>query len=120
MEYGRVKSATPPELVEQLSRYLASHRQDGYRVLHHYITLGKPLLLRSELHYAFRECCEQPGHANDELSNSALARLINSAEHAASQAPWIYFAVRPYVARWYYVRVHLDTMSVEAISVGEY
>nr|MBS0022125.1 sucrose synthase [Gammaproteobacteria bacterium] len=113
-----MKSSDTSEVVQRLRDYLVSHRQEGFHLLHHYAGMGKPLLLRSEIQDAFRELCQQCD--GDELAGSPLARVISGTQDAAVQPPWIYLAVRPYVARWEYLRIHLDTMSVEAVAVQEY
>ena len=106
------------ELVERLQDYFTVHRQESFLLLHHYLGLGKPLLLQSELQDAFRELCAQC--EGDQLSSSPLARVIRSTQDAAVLSPWIYLAVRPYGARWEYLRIHVDTMSVEAVPVRDY
>lgn len=106
------------DLLQRLRDYFVTHRQEGFRLLHHYLGLGKPLLLRSEMQDVFRDLCEQCD--SDPLSGSPLARVIASTQDGAVLSPWIYLAVRPYVARWEYLRIHVDTMSVETVSAQTY
>ncbi|MBT8420348.1 MAG: sucrose synthase [Gammaproteobacteria bacterium] len=104
--------------IKEFQEYLASRHPESYSLLHRCIGLDKPFLLRSELRDILQISQEESD--NGILVQSPLARIITSTEEAAVQAPWLYLAVRPSVARWEYLRIHVDTMSVEVIPVAEY
>nr|VFJ97989.1 MAG: sucrose synthase [Candidatus Kentron sp. H]VFJ98205.1 MAG: sucrose synthase [Candidatus Kentron sp. H]VFK03340.1 MAG: sucrose synthase [Candidatus Kentron sp. H] len=104
--------------INGLRQYLTHQRSESYSLFHQCIGLGKPFLLRSELRDIVQICQDEDDKAN--FAKSPLAQLITSTEEAAVEAPWLYLAVRPYVARWEYLRIHVDTMSVEPIPVSEY
>ena len=104
--------------MESLSDYIHDHRHDVYPLLRHYIALGKPFLLRSDLLDEFEAFCLQ--HRSMGLQEGALAETIGHAQEAAVETPWIYLAVRPSTGRWQYLRFHLDAVEHEEIPVGEF
>lgn len=105
-------------MIDGLSEFIQNHREQVYLLLHRYLNLGRPFLLRSELLDEFHGLIE--GGAAIELTHTPLASLVNSCQEAALQAPWIYLAVRIRVANWSYLRMHVDTMDYEEISVSEF
>ncbi len=105
-------------VTDVLHDYLKHHRDDTYQILRRYIGLNKPFLLRSELWDEFVSFCEE--NDNRELRNSPLADLIHATQEGAVSSPWIYLAIRPRVARWKYQRIHVETMDIDTISVGDY
>ncbi len=105
-------------MIDTLQAYIKQNHEASYLLLRHYCSLYKPLLLRSELWDELQNFCrdkEQPT-----LLNSELSQLIDMAQEAAVVTPWIYFAVRPHLARWKYVRIHIESMQVETISVSDF
>lgn len=101
-----------------LEEYLQENREACYALLRRYLGLGRPFLLRSEILDECRAFCTE----NPELcfEHSPLYQLILSAQEAAVDPPWIHLAVRPYVARWKYYRVHAESMHGTEIGVSEY
>ena len=103
---------------DPLFEYLENNREQVYLLCRRYVALNRSFLLSSDLWDEFQvlvEEQEQPAWAT-----SPLARLARTAQEAAVESPWIYFALRPYVARWKYLRIHIDDMRVESISVIEF
>ncbi|HLA75429.1 MAG TPA: sucrose synthase [Gammaproteobacteria bacterium] len=105
-------------MIEGLADYLPQHREQVYLVLHRYLGLNRSFLLRSELWDEFQGLSQTPG--GKDIGNTPLATMIRHAQEAIVQAPWIYFAVRPRVARWIYLRFHSETLDYEDISISEY
>ncbi len=105
-------------MIETIADYLQRHRDAVYALLRHYLGQGKPFLLRSELRDAFDDFCRKHGYAD--LARSELAQLIGVTQEAALDAPWIYLAVRQRIARWTYLRLHIDAMQHEEVSVSDY
>ena len=98
-------------MIKTLNEYLRTHREAVYPLLRHYINLGRPFLLQSDLWDEFRNYCDS---ANDhQLCDTSLGETIRHAQEAAIDAPWIYLAIRPRKARWYYMRFHIDSMEQE-------
>lgn len=108
----------PAEPVERLKDFLQNNPTDAHKVMHQFIALGRPLLLRSDLVDAFRQLCD-----DDEISQLAQATIAGSfqtCQEAVVNHAWVILAFRRRVARWSYLRIHMDTMSVEEVSVNEF
>lgn len=105
-------------MITPLTEHIRQHHDAVYSLLRHYLALERPFLLRSELWDEFNRFCAKGDNAA--LCDTALARLIAATQEAVLCWPWIYLAVRPSVARWRYLRFHLDTMTQEEISTSEF
>ncbi|OYV76460.1 MAG: sucrose synthase [Chromatiales bacterium 21-64-14] len=104
--------------METVDELLHERRESVFMLLHRYLGLGRPFLLHSDLWDEFQRFCESTEGAP--MCDSALARIISSAQEAALEAPWIYLALRPGVARWIYLRFHVDSMEYQEIRVSEF
>ncbi len=114
----QTKRSSGIDVVEELRSAVQQHRQAVYLLFDRYLNLGRSLLLRSELWDEFEAfCVEETGAA---LRASRFARLVFTAHEAVLESPWIYFALRPQLARWQYLRVHADSLAAEAVSVSEF
>jgi sucrose synthase len=80
--------------------------------------MKRAFLLRSDVQDALAELCATPD--GDSLRNSPLEKLLCRVQEAAVDSAWIYLALRVRVGRWEYLRVHLDTMGVERVSVSQF
>lgn len=105
-------------MIEIPAEFLQQHREQVYTLLHRYLNLNRPFLLRSDLQDEFALFCASESGTG--VGDSPLAELVGSLQEAALQAPWVYFAVRPHIARWIYVRFHAETMDYEEISASEF
>jgi sucrose synthase len=101
-----------------LSEFAEEHREPVYLLLRHYQGLGKPFLLRSELWDEFKRFAET--YQGIDLLNTRLARTLATAQEAAVEGPWLYLALRPQVARWEYLRFHVDSMQQEEVAAVEF
>ena len=98
--------------------YLQQERSQAHRVWHHLLGMNRAFLLRSDVQDALLKLCAPP--EGDSLRNSPLVKLLGRVQEAAVDAPWIYLALRVRVGRWEYLRLHLDTMSMERINVSSF
>ena len=113
-----MNSRTPADLVERLKAFLQNNPTDAHKVMHQFVALGRPLLLRSELIDAFRLLCD-----SDEIgqqAQAAIAESFQACQEAVINHAWIILAFRRRVARWSYLRIHVETMSVDELSVNEF
>lgn len=105
-------------MTETLQDLLQEEKQGLYLLLRYFLGLNKALLLRSELldgYEAFCRTAEGKSGCTPELQ-----RLIATAQEAVIEAPWIYFALRPRIGRWQFLRVHLEQMQHEAVPVEQF
>ena len=107
-----------PTAFDSVAEFFSKYREDCYLLFRHYAGFNRPFLLRSDLWDEFQTFCAQEG--NSWLATSPLAKMIHTAQEAAVEAPWIYILVRPYVARRNYLRIHFETLQMEAVSPSEY
>ncbi len=107
---------TPSDLLDALRGFLEEHRADAHRVFHYFQQPGRLFLLRSDLLDGYRELCEQPD--GDCLRGTPLERIAEISQEAALDGAWIYFALRRRIGRWFYLRIHLETMEAEEIDVS--
>ncbi|MDE2088382.1 MAG: sucrose synthase [Gammaproteobacteria bacterium] len=104
--------------MESLTEFVHDHREAVYLLLRRYLNLGRPFLLRSDLWDEFQRFCATEEGAP--LCNSVFSQAVASAQEAALEAPWIYITLRPRVARWTYLRFHMEAMQYEEVTVGEF
>jgi sucrose synthase len=105
-------------LMSELIEFFGSHRESVHMLLRHYLGLGRPLLLHSDLVDEFNRICEQEDHAA--MLDSAMARAISVAQEAVVASPWIYVVLRPTIGHWNYVRFNADLNEAEEIEVGDF
>ncbi|MGB2987375.1 MAG: sucrose synthase [Phycisphaerae bacterium] len=101
-----------------LADYLKEHREPSYVLLRRYVNLGKPFLLRSDLREELASfCAENPG---TDLEHSPLADMVRAAQEAALAPPWMYFAVRPRVGHWTYLRAHVEAVDIDEVTISDF
>ncbi|MFN2309463.1 MAG: sucrose synthase [Gammaproteobacteria bacterium] len=105
-------------MMQGLREYLLEHRDDVALLLRHYSNLGRPFLLQSDLWDGFQNFCAQEG--NQTLCDTALAEVVARSQEAVIETPWVCLAVRPSIARWVYLRFHLERIEYEEISGAEF
>ncbi len=108
----------PAEPVERLKAFLQNNPTDAHKVMHQFVALDRPLLLRSDLVDAFRQLCD--ADAISQLSQTTIAESFQTCQEAIVNHAWIILAFRRRVARWNYLRIHIETMSVEELSVKQF
>ncbi len=104
--------------LQAAKEYLVQHRDQALHFLHLLQAIGRPFLLRSNIQDTFTQLCEDD--TSDDLQSTPLATLSESCQEAALDRAWVCFALRPRIARWVYVRLHIETLNVEIISVSEF
>lgn len=103
---------------ESLQELLQEDEQGLFRLLQCFPGRKQKLLLRSELLDGYEAFCRSAeGWA---CCTPNLQRLISFAQEAVFESPWIYFALRPRIGRWEYLRVHLDRKQYETVPVEQF
>lgn len=103
-------------LVPEFIEFVREQRNHTHRVLHGLVNLQRPFLLRSDIADALEHLCENDGA----LRSSVLARALQQCQEATLTPAWVYLALRRRVARWDFVRVHIETMDAQQVTVAEY
>ncbi|MCF7977154.1 MAG: sucrose synthase [Chromatiaceae bacterium] len=111
-----MQAEVPNARIPALAAFLAENRSKAHRVMHHLIGLQRPFLLQSDLQDALEQLCRD----DDQIADSALARALLQAQEAAINASWVYLALRRRVAKWDYLRIHLETMDLNEVTVSEF
>nr|WP_132974321.1 sucrose synthase [Thiogranum longum] len=105
-------------MFDALVTYLDEERNHAHRVLHYFVAIGRPFLLRTDLLDGFQALCEVDG--GKALQNTPLGNILQMSQEAALDAQWFYLALRPRIGRWLYLRIHLETIEAEEIVVSQY
>ena len=103
---------TPEEALQQ-------DKETAYLLFRYYLSLEKPFLLRSELWDAWVEFCAEK-QIDSHVESNPMARLIHNVQEAVLSAPWFYLQLRPHIARRRYLRIHIDELQIEDVSVSRY
>ena len=109
------RASNPLQAAEE---YLATHRNELLSFLHQLKSLNRRFFLRNHIQETFTKLCDED--STDAIRTSPLATLIDWSQEAAMDEAWICFALRQRVARWRYLRIHLDTLDVEQIDVSDF
>jgi len=104
--------------LDVLASYIHRERNQVHRVWHYLLSMKRAFLLRSDVQDALAELCASPD--GDSLRDSPLEKLLCRVQEAVVDSAWIYLALRVRVGRWEYMRVHLDTMGMERVSVSRF
>jgi len=105
------------DLARSVRDYLEHHRNEVMHFIHHLRAMERQLLLRSDIQDAFALFCEDD---TSDLSHTPIATLVSWCQEAALNESWLYLALRPAIARWKYLRVHLDTLTADTVPVSEF
>jgi sucrose synthase len=104
-------------LYQAAFEYIEANRATAHHLIHYLSSMERQFLLRSELLDAFKELCKEDC---PELCDSPLATVINICQEAALDTSWIYLALRPRIASWLFVRIHIESLQSETIPVAEF
>ncbi|MDD2767864.1 MAG: sucrose synthase [Methylococcus sp.] len=107
------------EWIEPLHNYLTTARNCGHRVFHELGKTGRQFLLRTDLCDVLADICASE-NCPEGLKESPLGKLIRLTQEATLNASWIYLAVRTGIAQWRYLRIALDTLIPEEISIRDF
>ncbi|HYE33806.1 sucrose synthase [Methylocaldum sp.] len=107
------------DLIEQLRGFLEACPTVSHRVLHQIRKSERSFLQRSDLCDAFAVVCTAE-NAPDGLKQSPLGKAIRFSQEAALDEAWIYLAIRLRIASWRYVRIALDGLAVEEVTVRDF
>jgi len=103
---------------EQLNTFLRDDRRLAHQILHELCSQDSHLILRSQLQDLIAKL---EGDGNDErLYYNPLIQAMQMTQEGALDAASLYLAVRPSIARWSYILIHLETMNAEPATGSDY
>lgn len=105
-------------LLEMLNETAHAKREAVYLFLRRLMGLGRPCLLQSDIRDELLDFCSTTD--GEVLQGSDFAAMIQLAQEAVFETPWMYFAIRPRVARWSYLSVHGEVLEFEDIGVAKF
>jgi sucrose synthase len=105
-------------MIEELIHYTRDNRDSVYTLLRRYFAQNRPFLLQSDLRHEFTQMCLEPDKGK--LCDTSLHEFVHHLQEGVFNQPWAYFALRERIAQWRYVRIHLEHVVAEEISIGEF
>ncbi|KAJ4954655.1 hypothetical protein NE237_011438 [Protea cynaroides] len=108
-----------PSLRERVEDTLSAYRNQLVSLLSRYVAQGKGIL---QPHHLLDELDNVVGEdkGTQKLTESPLIEVLKTAQEAIILPPFVAIAVRPRPGVWEFVRVNVDDLSVEELSVSEY
>ena len=100
--------------IEKLHHFLNENRSDAQLFLDKLCSQEQPLLLHTEITDIFNQVIKD--NNAEMLAVSPFKAIVQWCQEATIQHPWVYFALRKRVARWKYIRIHLETFILEVIT----
>ncbi|MCG7852883.1 MAG: sucrose synthase [Methanosarcinaceae archaeon] len=105
------------DFADNVRDYIDHHRNEVHAFIHQLRTMNSQLLLRSDIQDAFALFCK---NNPSDLCHTPIATLVGWSQEAALNESWLYLALRPAIARWKYMRVHLDTLAADTVETAEF
>ena len=111
-------TAYGPDFHVRLQAFVGANRGRVRDLIHRFQQQERQLFLKSDLDDIYSAFCdENPGLS---LHDSPLGAALRWSEEAVLEDAWMYFAMRTRVARWAYVKLHLETLEVAPVPVSEF
>ncbi|XP_043720364.1 sucrose synthase 2-like isoform X2 [Telopea speciosissima] len=111
---GRLPSAR-----EKVEDTLSAHRNQLVSLISRYVAKGKGILQPHHLLDALADVVEED-KGKQKLDDCPLSEVLEFAQEAIVLPPFVAIAVRPGPGVWDFVRVNVDDLSVEQLSVSDY
>nr|ABR15470.1 sucrose synthase [Pinus taeda] len=104
---------------ERVEDMLSEHRNEIVSLLSRYVAEGKKILQPHQLLDGLEEVIGKNVEL-ESLRHGLFGEVLRSTQEAIVLPPWIALAVRPRPGVWEYVRVNVDELAAEQLSVAEY
>lgn len=105
-------------MIYELNTYSRENRDSVYTLLRRYFALNRSFLLQSDLRQELS--LMEAESAKENLRNTPLFEFVQHLHEGVFSQPWAYFVLREHIAQWRYVRIHLEQIIAEEISVAEF
>ena len=105
-------------MIDTLEGLMLAHREPIYLFFRRLKALDRQFLLWSDLVYEYEQfsATEVAGA----LRNTKMATIMQHAQEAVVDEPFIALAVRSRVGRWRYLQIHTEEMHCRELAVAEY
>ncbi|KAJ9543116.1 hypothetical protein OSB04_022823 [Centaurea solstitialis] len=108
-----------PSMRDRVEDTLSAHRDHIVSLLSRYVDQGKGIL---QPHHLLDELdniiVDQP--SRQKLADSSFGQILNSAQEGIILPPYVALAVRPRPGVWEFLRLNVNELSVEQLTVTEY
>ena len=104
--------------IKKLHTFLEENHSDAHLFLEGLCRREQPLLLRTVISDIFQQVIQENDAQN--LAASPFKTIVKWCQEATLQHPWVYLALRKRVARWKYIRIHLETLALEIITPNHF
>ncbi|VVA35688.1 Hypothetical predicted protein, partial [Prunus dulcis] len=98
---------------------LAAHRNELVSLLSRYVDRGNGILQPHQMINELENVIAED-EGMQKLKDSPFSIVLQSAQEAIVQTPFVALALRPRPGVWEYVRVNVYELSVDLLSVAEY
>jgi len=103
----------------RLNDILRRHGDEIHVLMEFYFSLGRSLLLRSDLWDGLQQFLGETD-AGRVLAETELPAIISTVQEAVLDSPWIYFAARPRIGRWTYWCYHRERRELDTAPVSRF
>ncbi|MDO9636856.1 MAG: sucrose synthase, partial [Thiobacillus sp.] len=104
-------------MIDALKTWTADHRDPVGAYLRHCFAENRVLLLQSDLCHVYDALARE---YEIDLKGSPLHQAVRHFQEGVFEQPWAYFALREGPGRWRYLRMHLEQLVPERVSVSEF
>ncbi|GLJ52644.1 hypothetical protein SUGI_1120470 [Cryptomeria japonica] len=106
-------------IAERLPEAVRQNRYQIRRCFSRYASQGKRIMQPQQLYNELADLIEDPAERK-KIQQGTLGQMLQSIQEAVIVPPFIGLAVRQKPGIWEYVRVKVDDLSVEELTVAEY
>jgi sucrose synthase len=105
-------------MLGKINDFISGNRDRAYTLFKGFMAFDRPFLLSSDLWDELKKYIDESGDKS--ILSSPLGEMIVKSQEATVESPWLYFAVRPRVARWLYARIHIELLTAEEVDAAEF
>jgi len=118
MAHGRPTLQRITSMKENVQSSVLEHRNELLNLLSRYVAQGRSVLQPHHLLDEMTSAVDENRAAN--IKDSAFGKLLQNCQEGIVLPPWVGFAVRPRPGIWEYVRINVEELVVEELTVSEY
>ncbi|PWA49588.1 sucrose synthase/cyanobacteria [Artemisia annua] len=105
---------------ERVEETLAAHRNDIVSLLSRYVEQGKGILQPHHLVDELEKMICDDDTCRQKLADGPFGQILNWAQEGIILPPYVAFAVRPRPGVWEFLRLNVNELSVEQLTVTEF